>query len=59
MKKYEVKVEEILSRIVKIEAESEKEAEEIARRMYADEEIVLDYNDFDDYDITTIGKVEK
>lgn len=43
--KYRVNVEEILSRIVEVEAGNEEEAEEKVREMYRNEEIVLDADD--------------
>lgn len=42
---YDVKITEILERIVPIEASNPDEAEAIAKQMYNDEEIVLDYSD--------------
>ena len=44
--KYKVNVEELLSRIVEVEAESEEEAEDKVREMYMNEDIVLDASDF-------------
>lgn len=44
--KYRVNVEELLSRIVEVEADSDEEAEEKVREMYMNEEIVLDASDF-------------
>lgn len=44
--KYKVNVEELLSRIVEVEADSDVEAEEKVRDMYRNEEIVLDASDF-------------
>ena len=44
--KYKVNVEELLSRIVEVEAENEEEAEKKVKEMYMDEEIVLDASDF-------------
>ena len=44
--KYKVNVEELLSRIVEVEAENEEEAEEKVREMYMNEDIVLDASDF-------------
>ena len=44
--KYKVNVEELLSRIVEVEAESEEEAEDKVREMYINEDIVLDASDF-------------
>lgn len=43
--KYRVNVEELLSRIVEVEAYNENEAEEKVRKMYMNEDIVLDVND--------------
>ena len=44
--KYKVNVEELLSRIVEVEAENEKEAEDKVREKYMNEDIVLDASDF-------------
>ena len=44
--KYKVNVEELLSRIVEVEAENEEEAEDKVREMYMNEDIVLDASDF-------------
>ena len=44
--KYKVNVEELLSRIVEVEAENEEETEDKVREMYMNEEIVLDASDF-------------
>ena len=44
--KYLVKVEEILSREIIIEAEDETDAESKVNDLYRKEKIVLDYNDF-------------
>ena len=44
--KSKVNVEELLSRIVEVEAKNEEEAEEKVRKMYMNEEIVLDASDF-------------
>ena len=44
--KYKVNVEKLLSRIVEVEAENEEEPEEKVRRMYMNEDIVLDASDF-------------
>ncbi len=44
--KYRINVEEILSRIVEVDADNEDEAEEIVKKMYKNEEIVLDSEDF-------------
>ena len=44
--KYKVNIEELLSRIVEVEADSDEEAEEKVREMYMNEDIVLDASDF-------------
>ena len=44
--KYKVNVEELLSRIVEVEAKNEEEEEEKVREMYMNEDIVLDASDF-------------
>lgn len=44
--KYKVNVEELLSRIIEVEADSDEEAEEKVREMYRNEEIVFDASDF-------------
>lgn len=43
---YDVRIQEILERIVCIEADDRIQAEEIAEEMYKDQDIVLDYSDF-------------
>lgn len=46
MKKFTIQVEEQLSRSVEIQATCESDAISKVRRLYFDEEIVLDENDF-------------
>ena len=48
MNTYKFEITETLQRMVKIEAENEKEAYEIISNMYKDEEIVLSPDDFID-----------
>ena len=43
--KHKVNVEELLSRIVEVEAKNEEEAEEKVKEMHMNEEIVLDASD--------------
>lgn len=45
--KIDIKITEILSRVVSVEANSLDEAISKVEDMYKNEEIVLDYNDFD------------
>ena len=60
MKKYEVLVEETLSRMIEVQAEDESEALEIVKEMYKDCEIVLDYEDFFNVEIGyEINEIEK
>lgn len=44
--KYRVNVEEILSRVIEIDADNEDNAEEKVKEMYRKQEIVLDAEDF-------------
>lgn len=43
--KYKVNIEELLSRVVEIEADNEEDAENKVRAMYNKEEIVLNADD--------------
>lgn len=45
MKQFEIEIEEILQRIIKVEADSKEEAIRIAEEKYKNEEIILDEND--------------
>jgi len=54
MKKYNVEIEEILNRIVEIEAENEDEAYMKVKNMYRKCEIVLTAEDFVDVDISVL-----
>lgn len=57
MNKYSVTIEETLKRTVEIEGDmTEEEALKIVRKKYENEEIVLDSNDFAEYNIYTIVK---
>lgn len=53
-KKFTVEVTETLQRQITVEAEDANDALIIARHMYNDEEIVLDYNDFVGTDIKVL-----
>ena len=46
MKEYEIEIEEVMQRRVKIDAENEEEAIKQVKEKYKNEEIVLDYKDF-------------
>lgn len=45
--KYQVRVIEVLSKIVEVEAANEYDALDLAESLYCDESIVLDSEDFD------------
>lgn len=47
-KVYEIEIEEVLQKVVKVEANSLEEAIDIAREKYSNEEYVLDYQDYKD-----------
>jgi hypothetical protein len=47
MKKYNIQITETMSRLVTLRASSEEMALRIVRDMYHDEDIVLDYADYD------------
>jgi hypothetical protein len=48
MAKYKVLITECLSRIVEVEVSDEEYAIKVVKDRYFNEEIVLDYGDFDD-----------
>lgn len=56
MNKYRFNIEEILNKEVTVEAENFEEAMKIINKLYRDEEIVLDYNDFVAYTINYIDE---
>ena len=58
MKTYEVKIHEILTRIVKVDAESEKQAIEKVQEMYDNETIVLDWSDCVSSEINFVKEVK-
>lgn len=43
---YNIEIEEVLQKVVKVKADSSSEAIEKVEERYRDEEYVLDYNDF-------------
>lgn len=57
MKTYNVEVRETLSRFIKVEAINKDEAYQLVRKMYCDEEIVLNEDDFINLDITVMTAV--
>ena len=56
MNKYRFNIEEILNKEVTVEAEDFEQAMKIINKLYRDEEIVLDYNDFVGYTINYINE---
>lgn len=46
MQEYDIEIEEVLQRTVKVEAENREEALKKAEEKYKEEEIILDENDF-------------
>ena len=56
MNKYRFNIEEILNKEVTVEAKSFEEAMKIINKLYRDEEIVLDYDDFVGYTINYIDE---
>lgn len=52
--KYAVKITETLSRTIIIDAKNPREAEEKAEQIYNNENIVLDYRDYEGYEITAL-----
>ena len=56
MNKYKFNIEEILNKEVIVEAEDFDEAMKIINKLYRDEEIVLDYDDFVGYTINYINE---
>lgn len=49
--KYYIEVTEVLKKVVSVEAENEQQARRKAEKAYADAEINLDWDDFDEYSI--------
>ena len=56
MNKYKFNIEEILNKEVTVEAEDFEQAMKIINKLYRDEEIVLDYDDFVGYTINYINE---
>ena len=57
MNNYYIAVNEILSRTVAIKADTIEEALKIAKELYKEEKIVLDYNDYVDYEIEDLNQI--
>lgn len=56
--KYDVAIEELLTKVIEVVADSYAEAFEIAEAMYYNEEVVLDSSDFADVSIEVLGEME-
>ena len=56
MNKYRFNIEEILNKEVTVDVENLEEAMKIINKLYRDEEIVLDYDDFVGYTINYIDE---
>ena len=56
---YQVTIKETLSRVLRIDCSSAREAEEMVRELYRNEEIVLDYSDFSFLEIFADVKEER
>lgn len=56
MNKYRFNIEEILNKEVTVEAEDFEQAMKIINKLYRDEEILLDYDDFVGYTINYINE---
>ena len=54
MKKYKVEIQETLSRLIEVEADSESDAWEIVSKQYRNSEIILGGDDFEDYTINVL-----
>ena len=58
MKTFKVVITETSSKIVEVQANNKNEALEIVEEMYANCEVVLDWNDLDETDYTIIEEKE-
>jgi len=57
-KTFVVEISEHLSRLVRVKARTDIEAERKVEKKYRNSEIVLDWQDFDDYEIKTVDIAE-
>lgn len=57
--KYRVNIEEILSRVIEVEADNPEDAEYKAEQMYKNEEVVLDAEDLQSVEFFESGIVEE
>lgn len=52
--KYQVEIEETLTRVIEVEANSESEAWELADKQYRNSDVVLGADDYEDYNIRVL-----
>ena len=57
-KTFVVEISEYSSRLVRVKARTNYEAERKVEKKYKKSEIVLDWQDFDDYEIKTVDIIE-
>jgi len=58
MKTYQIRIIETISKVVEVIANNVEDAEEIAMNMYNNEEVVLDYDDYDGVEFMNINDNE-
>ena len=54
MDRYKVEITETLQKTVEVEANNKEEALDKVMKMYKNEEVILDYNDFVDLDFKNV-----
>lgn len=54
MNQYKVEITEILQKIIEIKAENKEDASHKAMKMYKNEEVILDNNDFIDVNFKNV-----
>lgn len=54
MAKFKVNITETLSRTIEVEAESKSDAKDMVRATYDNEDLVLDYSDFEEVEIKIV-----
>lgn len=54
MAKFKVNITETLSRTIEVEAESASDAKDMVRTTYDNEDLVLDYSDFEEVQIKIV-----
>jgi len=58
MKKYKIEITETLQKVIEVNAKNEEEAYEQVKKMYKNEEIVLDSSDLNEYLIRNVLSLE-